>query len=133
GHEHARHSARAQFTLYRVVAAPERLLELYEEVVQRFLGAGSLMYAEGAGSSYAPYATEQGVRLLYSRVRKPDGHSEFGDRRLIGRVSPSPQESSASSSATTDNLPRHRHDWAESSDGRPRCHREAAARSFRSW
>ena len=54
GHEHAGHSARAQFTLYRVVAAPERLLELYEEVVQRFLGAGSLMYAEEARSSYAP-------------------------------------------------------------------------------
>src|SRR5207253_2782721 len=107
GHEHAGHPTRAQFTLYRVVSAPERLLELYEEVVQRFLGAGSLMYAERTPSSYKPYATEQGLRVLYSRVRKPHGHSEFGDRRLIGRVSPSPQESSASSSATTDRLPRH--------------------------
>ena len=37
GHEDAGHSARAQLLLDRVVAAPERLLELCEEVVQRFL------------------------------------------------------------------------------------------------
>ncbi len=38
-HEHAGHSTRAQLPLYRIVA-PERLLELIEEVVQGFLSAG---------------------------------------------------------------------------------------------
>src|SRR5258705_271824 len=39
-HEHAGHSTSAQLPLYPIVAAPERLLELIEEVVQGVLGAG---------------------------------------------------------------------------------------------
>ena len=48
-HEYAGHPARAQLPLHRIVAPPERLLELVEEVVQGCLGAGDLMYAEVAG------------------------------------------------------------------------------------
>ena len=46
--EHAGHPTGAQLPLHRVVAA-ERFLELIEEIVQGFLGAGSLMYGWGGG------------------------------------------------------------------------------------
>jgi hypothetical protein len=49
--EHAGHPTAAQLRFHRV-AAPERLLELFEEIVQGFLGAGSQMYAGRAG--FAP-------------------------------------------------------------------------------